>query len=76
MPRLLSLPTQSVWVVPVLFTSAGYGQVGAVGVVAVAADTRTILDATPKDEVRAAGARLAREKHGILDTAFRRARAT
>jgi hypothetical protein len=75
-PHMLSLPAGPVWVVPVALTSAGYGSVGEVGVVAVDAKTWEVLDATPPDEVRAAGARLAREKQDVLDAAFRRARAT
>jgi hypothetical protein len=44
-----------------MFTSAGCGHVGEAGVVALDGTTPEILDATPKDEVRAAGVRLARE---------------
>lgn len=75
-PRALTLPAGPLWVVPVMFTSAGYGPVGEVGVVAVEPRTLAILDATPKHEVRAAGARLAREKRDVLHAAFRRATAT
>ena len=75
-PRSLSLPAGTIWVVPVMFNSAGYGPVGEVGIVAVDPRTLEILDATPKHEVRAAGARLARVKRDDLHAAFRRARAT
>jgi hypothetical protein len=59
-----------------MFTSAGYGHVGEAGVIALDSATLEILDATPKDEVRAAGTRLAREKRDVLDAAFHRARTT
>jgi hypothetical protein len=75
-PWGLSLPAGRVWVVPVVFTSAGYGPVGEVGIVAIEADSLKVMDATPKAEVRSAGARLAREKRHELDAAFHRARAT
>lgn len=73
-PRLLALPSGRLWVVPVMFTSPGYGHVGEVGVVALDGVTLHVLDATPKAEVRAAGARLGREKRDVLDAAFHRAR--
>ena len=75
-PRSLSLPSGPIWVVPVMLTSPGYGQVGEVGVVAVDPRTLEVVDATSKSEVRAAGARLAREKRDDLHAAFRRARTT
>lgn len=75
-PRRVMLPAGPLWIVPVLFTSAGHGHVGEVGIVAVDGDTLKILDATPKNEVRAAGVKLARENRDALDTAFRRARTT
>jgi hypothetical protein len=75
-PRLLALPSGRLWVIPVMFTSAGYGHVGEVGVVALDGTTLALLDATPRHEVRAAGARLAREKRDVLEAAFHRARAT
>jgi hypothetical protein len=75
-PRRLTLPSGAIWIVPVIFTSAGLGRVAEVGVVAVDPDTLNILDATPRSEVRAAGVRLAREKGDVLAAAFRRARAT
>ena len=53
-PRRLALPSGRVWVVPVMFTSPGYGHVGEVGVLALDGVTLEILDATPKEEVRAA----------------------
>ena len=74
-PRLLTLPSGRIWVAPVMFTSAGYGPVDEVGVVALDPKTLDILDATPAEEVRAAGARLAREKRQLLDAAFQRAKA-
>jgi hypothetical protein len=73
---LLTLPAGPLWVIPVMFTSAGYGQVGEVGVVALDGTSLALLDATPRSEVRAAGAQLAREKRDVLDAAFHRARAT
>jgi hypothetical protein len=75
-PRCLTLPSGRVWIVPIVFASAGYGHVGEVGVVALDGATLEILDATPKDEVRAAGVRLKREKRDVLHAAFHRARAT
>jgi hypothetical protein len=75
-PRRLMLPSGPLWIVPVIFTSAGYGYVGEVGIVAADAGTLEILDATPKNEVRAAGVKLARENRDALDTAFRCARTT
>lgn len=75
-PQRLLLQKREVWIVPVVFTSAGYGTVGAVGVVAVDTATRTVLGATPRDEVLAGGARLSEEKRDELDAAFRRARTT
>jgi hypothetical protein len=59
-----------------MFTSAGYGPVGEVGVIAIDPHNLRILDATPKHEVRAGGLRLAREKRDALDAAFRRAGST
>jgi hypothetical protein len=59
-----------------MFTSVGYGHVGEVGLIALDGVTLELLDATPKSEVRAAGARLAREKRDVLAAAFRRARTT
>ena len=75
-PRLLALPSDPLWVIPVMFTSAGYGHVDEVGVVALDSTTLALLDATPRHEVRAAGAQLAREKRDVFDAAFHRARAT
>jgi hypothetical protein len=63
-----------VWIVPALFTSPGYGVVGEVGLVAIDAATREVVGATPAEEVRAAGSRLAEAKRDELETAFRRAR--
>jgi hypothetical protein len=75
-PRRLTLPWGRLWIVPVMFTSAGYGHVDQAGVVAMDAAGLTVLDATPKTEVRAAGVQLAREKRDDLDAAFHRTRAT
>jgi hypothetical protein len=75
-PRSLTLPSGRLWIVPVLFTRPGYGPVGEAGVLAIEPATLTVLDATPKAEVRAAGVRLAREKRDGIDAAFRRARGT
>src|SRR5690349_4357098 len=73
-PRLLGLPSGEILVVPVVFTSPGYGIVGEVGVLAVDPVTLRVLGSTPVVEVRAAGARLAKEKRVELDAAFHRAR--
>jgi hypothetical protein len=73
-PRPLALPSGCVWVVSVMFTSPGYGPVGEVGVIALDGATLAVLDATPKEEVRAAGVRLTREKRDALRAAFHRAR--
>jgi hypothetical protein len=73
-PRRLDIPSGEIFVVPVLFTSPGFGVVGEVGVLAVDPLTFAVVGATPVSEVRAAGARLARENRLELDAAFRRAR--
>ncbi|MCI0461797.1 MAG: hypothetical protein L0Z62_33010 [Gemmataceae bacterium] len=74
-PRRLSLRgAEEIWIVPVVFTSPGYGAVGDVGVVAVDAATHDVIGATPRAEVRAAVARLAQEKSDALEAAFRQAR--
>jgi hypothetical protein len=73
-PRRLVLEDKEVWIVPVLLTSSGYGTVGEVGMVAVDMAARTVIGATPRPEVRAAGTRLAQEKRHELDAAFHRAR--
>jgi hypothetical protein len=72
----MALPAGQMWIVPVLLTSAGYGIVGDVGMIAVDAFTSEVVGATPRAEVLAAGARLAKEKRGDLDAAFHRARKT
>jgi hypothetical protein len=74
-PRPLSLRDGvEIWIVPVVFTSPGFGNVGEVGVLAIDALTQEIIGATPREEVKKAGARLAKEKRDELDAAFRRAR--
>ena len=73
-PRRLSLLNEILWIVPVVLISPGYGIVGEVGVVAVDASTRTIIGATPRREVIAAGAQLVQEKRDELDASFHRAR--
>jgi len=74
-PRRLSLRgAEEIWIVPVVFTSPGYGAVGDVGVVVVDAATYDVIGATPREEVRAGVARLAKEKRDELDAAFRQAR--
>jgi hypothetical protein len=75
-PYRLSLPDGEVWIVPVVLTSPGHGMVGEVGMLAVNARTGKVVGATPRDEARAAGTELAREKRHDLDAAFRRARET
>ena len=72
-PRRLHLPTYEVWIVPVLFTSPGYGVVGGVGVLAIDPVTHEIVGSSSRGEVRAAAARLAGGKRDEIDTAFRRA---
>lgn len=72
-PRRLAIKGSDVWVVPVVLTSPGYGVVGEVGVVAVDATNHEIIGATPRQEVKAAGSRLAQEKRDALDAAFRKA---
>jgi hypothetical protein len=76
MPCRLSLPDGEFWIVPVVLTSPGYGMVGDVGMLAVRTATGEVVGATPRNEARAAGTELAREKSHDLDAAFRRARAT
>lgn len=73
-PRALALRGAEAWIVPVIFTSPGYGVVGEVGLVAVDAVTHEVIGATPREEVRAAVARLAEEKGDELEAAFRQAR--
>ena len=72
-PRRLALGRADLWIVPVVFTSPGYGVVGEVGVLAID-QTATVVGATPRREVLAAGTRLAKEKRDDLDAAFHRAR--
>ena len=74
MPYRLSLPSLELWIVPAVMTSPGYGIVGEVGMVAVDAATKAVIAATSREDVRAAGSRLAQEKRHELDAAFRRAR--
>jgi hypothetical protein len=73
-PRRLTLGDTVLWIVPIIFTSPGYGSVGEVGVLAVDASSHTVIGFTPREEVLAAGARLAKENRDALDAAFRRAR--
>lgn len=75
-PRPLTLPSGTIWVVPVLFTSVGLGPLAVVGFVAVNGDTCEILASTPKEDVRAAGVQLRQENRHAIDAAFRRARKT
>src|SRR6266550_1503626 len=69
-PRHLPVRGTSVWIIPVLLTSPGYGVVGEVGVVAVDAATHEVVGATPREEVRAEVVRLAGEKRDELEAAF------
>ncbi|MCI0682372.1 MAG: hypothetical protein L0Y71_09725 [Gemmataceae bacterium] len=72
-PRRLVGKT-GMWIVPVILTSPGYGAVGEVGLVAVAANTHEIVSATPRQEAVAALKHL-REVHGrALEAAFHQAR--
>jgi hypothetical protein len=73
-PRRLCLHGNDVWIVPIVFNSPGIGAVGEVGILAIDARTRGILDATPRAEIRAAAARLAQEQRDAIDAAFHRAR--
>ena len=73
-PYRLSLARRQRWVVPVLLASPGYGVVGAVGVVAVDAQSGRVVGGTPKSEVVAAGERLTEGKRDDLEAAFCRAR--
>lgn len=73
-PRRMTLPGKQWWVMPVVLTSAGYGVVGEVGVLAVDARTGKVVGSTSRHEVVAAGKRLAEEKRDDLEAAFRRAR--
>ena len=73
-PRRLALAKEDLWIVPVVFTSPGYGVVGEVGMVAVDATSGGVVGATPRPEVRTAGTRLAQEKRHEIDAAFHRAR--
>lgn len=72
-PRHLPIGGASVWIIPVLFTSPGYGVVGDVGAVAVDAATHEVVGATPREEVRAEVARLAGTKCDELEAAFHQA---
>ena len=69
-PRRLSLRGSDIWIVPVVFTSPGYGAVGEVGLLAIDAITQEVVGATPRAEVKTAGMRLAKEKHDDLHAAF------
>ena len=72
-PKRLLLRKSKVWIVPVVFTSPGYGVVGDVGIVAIDAATHEVIGATPRDDVRAAVGRLAEEMKDELESAFRQA---
>jgi hypothetical protein len=72
----LSLAGRRLWVVPVLLTSPGYGVVGAVGVVAVDAESGKVVNGTSKSEVVAAAKRLTEGKRDDLEAAFHQARAS
>jgi hypothetical protein len=73
-PRHLPVRGTSVWIIPIFFTSPGYGVVGEVGMVVVDAATHEVVGATPREEVRAEVARLAREKRDELEAAFHQTR--
>jgi hypothetical protein len=72
-PRHLLLRESNAWIIPVVFTSPGHGVVGEVGTVVVDAATDEVVGASARGEVRAAVARLAREKGDELATAFHKA---
>lgn len=72
-PRRLQIRGADIWIVPVVFTSPGYGAVGDVGMVAIDAATHEVVGAMPQKEVRAALARLAQEKGDELEAAFHQA---
>lgn len=73
-PRRLSTQSSSLWIVPVVLTSPGYGIVGEVGVVAVDAQGGQVVGGTPSSEVLAAQERLVSGKQDELEAAFLRAR--
>ena len=63
------------WVVPLLFTSPGYGVVGIVGALIVDEELGAISAWTDKAEVEANVIRLTRNKVDELESAFQRAMA-
>lgn len=73
-PRRLSLEKRTVWIVPIVLTSPGYGAVGEVGFMAVDARTGKVLGGTSRPEVVAAAKQLREANHDELQAAFLRAR--
>lgn len=73
-PRRLAIERRTVWIVPILLTSPGYGAVGEVGFIAVHAHTGKILGGTPRPEAVAAARQLREAKRDELEAAFLRAR--
>lgn len=73
-PRRLTLEKRTIWIVPIVLTSPGYGAVGEVGVIAVHPHTGKVLGGTPRAEVVAAAKQLREAKRDELQAAFLRAR--
>lgn len=73
-PRQLRLAGKKLWIVPVLLTSPGYGELGEVGLAAVDMATGAVVGASHRTEVRTAASRLTRENRDALDAALHRAR--
>jgi hypothetical protein len=73
-PCTLTLPSGEFWIVPVVYTSPGYGIVGQVGVIAVDARTGEVVGSAPRSQILSGGKRLAGEKKDELRTAFLQAR--
>lgn len=72
-PRRL-VGKNGMWIVPIIWTSPGFGAVGEVGLVALAAKSQEIVSATPRREVTAAMKQLREAQADALQTAFHRAR--
>ncbi|GEM_PF-3387427 len=72
-PRRL-VGKHGMWIVPIVLTSPGYGAVGDVGMVAVAARSHEVVGATPRGEVTAAIKKLKEAHSDALEAAFDQAR--
>jgi hypothetical protein len=62
------------WIVPVFFTSPGYGAVGEVGLVAIDARSHQVVGATERRRVNRAIKHLKESKRDELEAAFHRSR--